>query len=394
VFSFFFLCFVTGVTPANTTLSPIILPAPPGPYVTKFKIQVMVDTSRPDPYNSSEKSRRLVTSVFTPVLKSDCSNICDAQYMPPATAAVEDKGIGATEPLFERFKLSGICCNASTPRYGQTSTEDTYTPPLIIWFPGFSLSRLLYSATAQYIASYGYEVITVDQPGDAGITEFPDGEIVSGVYGGNITAEERVVALNIETEDVLFVIDSYSKGTNGASRIYGTEKKVGIIAHGAVAAQAMLNDSLNGNPGRIAGGVNLDGRYEGPVLTDGMGAGKKSSLLWVPPSGPEIPATWDEWWNITGKLDHGDWQKELCIANSTQGSYSDLPLLADISGFRKVGPTGVNATIGTINGVRLTSILTTYTTAFFDMALKGEKEPLLSGPSNDYPEVSFVRSST
>ncbi len=139
---------------------------------------------------------------------------------------------------------------------------------------------------AQYVASYGYEVVTVDHPGDADITEFPEGEIVLSVYGANSTAQQKVFALNVETQDVLFVIDSYSKGTCGASRRYGSDRKLGVIAHGAIAAQAMLNDSLNGHPGRIAGGVNIDGVFNGPVLTDGIGAGEKSFLLWVPPSGP------------------------------------------------------------------------------------------------------------
>ena len=48
----------------------------------------------------------------------------------------------------------------------------------------------------------------------------------------------------------------------------------------------MLNDSLNGRPGRIAGGVNIDGLIYGPVLIDGIGAGEKSFLA-VGQSGPQ-----------------------------------------------------------------------------------------------------------
>ena len=57
-------------------------------------------------------------------------------------------------------------------------------------------------------------------------------------------AQQRVFALNVETQDVLFVIDSYSKGTCGASRMYGSDKKLGVIAHGAIAAQEMLSMTL------------------------------------------------------------------------------------------------------------------------------------------------------
>jgi hypothetical protein len=384
-----YLSLATKVVPTNTTASPVVLPAPPGPYLTKLKIQVMVDTSRRDPYNTTEKSRKLLTSVFTPVLQSDCSHIGDVQYMPLATAAYTDQFWG-TPALFERFRLSGIC-NESSSR-----SHEHNGPPLIIWTPGYRESRLMWSAMAQYLASYGYEVVTVDHPGDATITEFPDGEIVRTIFSTNGTAEERDLSTYVGTQDLLFVIDSYSRGTYGASRKYGFNRKMGIIGHGAMPATTMFNDSLNGYPGRIAGGVNLDGRFDGPVVTEGLGAGEKAFLLWVPPSGPNNVTNWDEWWNTTTKLDYGDWQKELSIANTTQGSYADTPLLADASGFRNSEPTAVNSTLGTINGFRLTSIVTTYNTAFFNMTLegkRGEKEWLLSGPSGAYPEVSFIRSS-
>jgi hypothetical protein len=237
------------------------------------------------------------------------------------------------------------------------------------------------SLTAQYVASYGYEVILVDHPGDAIVTEFPDGEIVRGFSLTTGTLQQRVPVLQVETQDVLFVIDSYSKGTCGADRVYGSNRKLGVIAHEAIAAQAMLNDSLNGHPGRISGGVNLDGRIYGPVLTDGLGTGDKSFLLWEPASGPPNVTEWDEWWSTTNELNPGDWQKELRIENSTQATSTELALVADIGG------------LSTNNAIRITSILTTYTSAFFDMVLKGEKEPLMNGPSEAYPEVSFVRSS-
>lgn len=383
------LFLLTCKSVVNTTINPINIPPPPGPFVTELSIQVMIDSSHPDPYNTSIPYRRLLTSIFTPVPKSECSNVCTAQYMPPVTAALEDKAIGTNQSLFERFKLSGICCSTSTPGYGDSKNQSSM--PLVIWSGGFGESRLQWSAMAQYVASYGFQVILVDHPYDARITEFPNGEIVQGVFGDNPTAQQRVFALNVEIQDVLFVIDSYSKGTCGASRAYGDSNKIGIIAHGTLAAQAMLNDSLNGHPGRISGGVNLDGRFEGPVLSEGIGTGEKSFLIWVPPSGPNIPASWDQWWNITDRLNPTDWRRELGLANSTQGTFTDFPLLADISGFRATDPKAVDSTLGTISGQRSMSILTTYNTAFLQMAIEGANEPLLSGPSEAYPEVSFVR---
>lgn len=102
VSTFLILSFLslTDIHAQNTTLSPIILPAPPGPYVTRLEIQELVDRSRPDPYNSTLKYNRLLTSILTPVPKSQCSEICEAQYMPPATAAGRRQNLSRERTLF------------------------------------------------------------------------------------------------------------------------------------------------------------------------------------------------------------------------------------------------------------------------------------------------------
>jgi hypothetical protein len=70
----------------------------------------------------------------------------------------------------------------------------------------------------------------------------------------------------------------------------------------------MLNDSLNGHPGRIAGGVSLVGAFYGPVLTNGIGEGKKSFLMWDNAGNSNLPGptnvpSWTQFWNITDELD-------------------------------------------------------------------------------------------
>jgi hypothetical protein len=44
---------------------------------------------------------------------------------------------------------------------------------------------------------------------------------------------------------------------------------------------------------------------------------------------------------------------------------------------------------GPINGQRGMAIITDYLLAFFDHTLKGQAQPLLDGPSPNYPEVTF-----
>jgi hypothetical protein len=175
--------------------------------------------------------------------------------------------------------------------------------------------------------------------------------------------------------------------------------KFGVVGHEAVAAQVMLNDSLNGYPGRIAGGLNLDSTNYGAVLTEGMGSGKKFFMLWDNADHNSLPGlnnepSFTQWWNITDQLDNQDWRVELSLENSTKAMFTDLPLLADISGFRQTNPSVIDSVLRTISGVRSMSIETTYISVFFDMVLKGKKETFLGGPSKAYPEVAFVRLET
>jgi hypothetical protein len=58
--------------------------------------------------------------------------------------------------------------------------------------PGFKESRLDFSVTAQYLSSYGYKVILMEQPGEPNLVEFPDGEIVKSIFGGNTTDADDI----------------------------------------------------------------------------------------------------------------------------------------------------------------------------------------------------------
>jgi hypothetical protein len=71
----------------------------------------------------------------------------------------------------------------------------------------------------------------------------------------------------------------------------------------------------------------------------------------------------------------------LEIAGTRHYDFSDLPLLSPLSPwFGLKGP---------IDGRRVLDIINQYAVAFFDAQLKGGGGELLSGPSQEYPEVSF-----
>jgi hypothetical protein len=99
--------------------------------------------------------------------------------MPPQTtiaygAYAADNGL--PEALFEDIRI-----NFCQPSACHGTKHQKY--PLVVFSPGLSASRLLYTLQAKALASYGFVVVTIDHPYDATFVEFPDGSSVRGTVG-------------------------------------------------------------------------------------------------------------------------------------------------------------------------------------------------------------------
>ncbi len=144
--------------------------------------------------------------------------------------------------------------------------KDSEHFPTVLFSPALSVSRLLYGAIVRAIAGYGFTVLTIDHPYDAGIVEFPDGSLVCGA---NITTKEQyLMAANTRAQDASFLLDQSSNVEIVKEIIPGAKtslnvSQVAMFGHslgGAATATAMLSDSRN------AGGVDMDGTLYGPVI--------------------------------------------------------------------------------------------------------------------------------
>jgi hypothetical protein len=69
----------------------------------------------------------------------------------------------------------------------------------------------------------------------------------------------------------------------------------------------------------------------------------------------------------------------VAVRGTTHLNFTDLVLYSPILKFTKE--------FGPIEGDRMVKIINAYAVAFFDEYLKGERSPLLDGPSPDFPEV-------
>src|SRR4051794_14328209 len=127
-----------------TTRASAIIPKPSGPYGVSLRTMKLTDSRRLDPFSLRTHLRDVMISAFYPsVLVNQCSTRF-VDYMPPATAAIEDqyyRQYGLPKGTFERLKLS--LCQENVHMAGQIQEF-----PIILFSPGLGNSRLLYSALA------------------------------------------------------------------------------------------------------------------------------------------------------------------------------------------------------------------------------------------------------
>lgn len=354
----------------------VTIPKPSGLYGVDVATHKLTDTSRLDSFAPTREYRSVMISVFYPSANASDCDVQLAQYMPSATAKyinAEYSSYGVPNGTFASLELS--LCQPAPSVAAQVSDW-----PLVLFSPGHGNSRLLYSVIAQSVASYGYMVVTIDHPYDADIVEYPDGMLV---FAANISTNPQVeLDVSVRAQDASFVLDAL-RTRNVAHALFPEleeglrTNRVAMYGHslgGATAASAMANDS------RIIGGVNFDGELFGPVI----GSGLHDPFLFFGHDANATESTWLQIWP------HLSWKLQLELLNSTHGTFTDLPFLAELL-YGDPLPLPFQQLLGSLPGHRGLEAMTAYLVAFFDMVLGCEPSSLLQRPSAAYPEVVFVR---
>ncbi|KAK5993797.1 putative 1-alkyl-2-acetylglycerophosphocholine esterase [Cladobotryum mycophilum] len=364
----------------------IILPQGPGPYNVTIRTSQLDDFSRPEIFSAEPQHRRVMISVFSPVTED--VSACKSPYMPPDLAALLTAVYSGSPPPsnftidFSRFYLQA--CNADVtygfPKSESSTCNQTSSFPLIIFGPGLTFTRFWYHVTSQFLASYGYIVVTVDHPYDALAVQFPDGS--AAIFNETVqdTDEHLERDLFVRTADVSFVLDQLSTNKTLTQLIYPhnvrprSTTNVGIWGHsfgGATAVTALLKDE------RFKAGINLDGTIFGPAPGVGF---DHPLILWQSDNGPdaETDPTWTELWpRLPG------FKRHLQMSDSQHRGLTDLKLLADLVGTS-------SPDFGTIDGLLELHTLAAYVSDFFGFALEGKDPGLVQGPSKEYPQVEFL----
>jgi dienelactone hydrolase len=239
---------------------------------------------------------------------------------------------------------------------------------------------LEYSTILEDVASHGYVVVGVVSPEFARVSIFADGRIVPGsVPTGKASSRSAAAAAidaieaspSIVSNDLRFSLTQLASDSRFKGHVDTT--RVGVVGHsiGGAAAEQFAHDDA-----RVRAVFDIDGtsawsRHNGPL--------RKPVLV--------LSAASSTGFNYDRMLDGATPGIHLRIAGTTHSFSSDMGLMPFA---RDDIPNGAEAT-PTARGLRITA---TFIEAFFNQYLNARREVLLSGPSKDYPEITFERGSS
>ncbi|MEV0350137.1 alpha/beta hydrolase [Nonomuraea sp. NPDC050680] len=339
------------------------LPRPTGPNAVGRDILHLVDSDRKDPWVPDSGPRQLMVSMYYPARSATGD---PAPYMTTAEAAslLRRKAPGVELPP------ETVSATRTYARTGAPAKHGRY--PLVVLSPGLGLPRASLTFLAEDLASRGYVIALVDHAYESSGTTLPDGQTITCAplcdqpkppEGGQATITKN------RTKDVSFVIDELA----GRHPVWKNArmiapKRIGMAGHslgGDAAAATMAVDK------RVRAGVNLDGTFHPAVTLD-------RPFLLLGSQADHIPGkddTWDASWpKMSG------WKRWLTVAHTNHTSFTDLTILQ-----KAVGTSAPDD----LSPQRSLELTRGYVGAFFDLHLKGKKQPLLNGPSPANPEVAF-----
>jgi dienelactone hydrolase len=376
------LATVIPAVPAVAATAPIqlTLPAPTGPDQVGTVSLHLVQNGRRDPYVPDIPFRELMVSLTYPARHAGRYPI--APYMPP--------GAWASFEHTEGIPDGSVIAPQTAAHEGAPVDRHRGGLPVVLFTPGAGGDRSNDTAIVQDLASRGFLVVTIDHTYGDSEVEFPDGRVEQPVFSDDPNFDEP----EERAKDTSFVLDALTaidhghnpdadhhqlpRGLRGALDL----NRVGMFAHsagGQTLGQVMLDDP------RIKAGVFLDAKVFGPVLTTGL---NQPFLLLTQEGHTHVWDTthWGQVWNHSP-----GWKRDLGLSGSGHNTFSDGEFIytqaASVMGFT---PDHLKALVGTIDPARSFTVVSTYVDAFFNQHLRHHDEPVLDGPSPQFPEAVFT----
>jgi hypothetical protein len=345
-----------------------------GAYGIGVKKLYLRDASRPENFTADPSDvREMMTQVWYPTQTATSGN--RSQYM--------------DYPTFQWLKNRSPVPLVTIPNdaylfvrpHGKNETP--IAPgvfPVIIFSPGYDGVYQIYTSFIEDVVSHGFVVVSINHPYVSGITVFPDGRTV-GLATVPTDPVERAEFFNMSLRSIVgdakFVLDTIIEMNDSDPEFVGhfDVSRVGMYGHsfgGANTAVCCYEDS------RFKAGLTLEGVYY-PSFTPGNIT--VPFMMMFAEARLTNDTTVKFMWNHTTND-----AVQMTIAGSTHYAYTDVGVL--LHHLVPLIPPKILG-FGSIPPKRMVNITRTFTTAFFEVYLKGAPVETLLDLPLQFEEVQF-----
>jgi len=387
-------------------------PPPTGPYAIGTLTYHWVDTTRSEAFVVDPHARReLLVQIWYPA-RTQASGP-RAAYLPDAGPVMTAFARIQGRPAFIFGHLKYVMTHAMG-----TAPAATDLPcfPVLLFLEGASGFRQMNNYQVEQLASRGYIVVAIDQPGAAAAVVFPDGHQVTGLDRAQFQAAVRPSYLPPapgtppdETpmlpglarrggslvaylaQDVVFTVDQLESLNRADPNAILTGKLdlrrigvFGISLGGIVVGEACRRDQ------RLRACLVMDA----PMPTEVVQAGLRQPSMWITRdvASMRLEQQRSGGWPEVEIQAHQTSMRAVYEGLSGAGYFVRVPGMfhsnfTDIAIWTPMAP--LLGVAGPINPQRAHDIVNAYTLAFFDRHVYGRPAKLLEGPAGEYPDVVF-----
>jgi len=344
---------------ALSTIQTATVPAPTGPSQVGTQLMDMVDSSRDDQFLADGTKRELLVRFWYPA--SLAQGCVPAEYTAPAVWSYFSQ--------LAKIPLPKVSTNSCMDA---PITEGPH--PVVVFTHGYTGTFTDYTFLAEDLASRGYVVASVDHTYEATAVQFPDGRLVKSVLGSHLAEstwrrDEQALsfAISVRLSDLKFMVDELERLNAKAGSPFAGKldmARIAVAGHSLGGLTALLSVEQEK---RFRAGITIDGD-----VSDGSVRVTNTPVLIL-------------------AMGHDRWGDNECRL------WSDLRgarLAVNFQGAEHVTPSDAvwlakdAVRTGDMSPEKTIQALRDYIAAFLDTNLRGKPlDPLLNGPSSDYPDV-------
>ncbi|NOT04656.1 MAG: hypothetical protein HOP27_08675 [Anaerolineales bacterium] len=336
-------------------------------------------------------------------------------FYPAIPETTSTPGPYAEEPLktvYTNYALTedsaGVLDRISSNAYWNAPADHSHGAfPVLLFSPGGGEQPLFYSALLEQISSHGYVVVAVPEPFDTPVIPLPGERILTSdqmaklceqdeackkaMSGGESAIQEVTDKLkDNRARDMIFTLTQLEQVNLENPLLAGILdlEKVGVFGHSYGGASSVRVAQLDD---RIDAVAVLDSDIFLVIPEDSEALSQ--AVLYMTASNIDANAQELEEISKSNTLAAAYLGKSspyyfINIAGTTHQSFqSDAMFLAP---YISIGGESVTLNASNTTPARVTLVISTYVTAFFDQHLTGVEQALLTGSSDSYPEVTIT----